>query len=186
MDLRTDRVGLLLDQLSSSVEFSQARLSGLTDDEYLWEPATPAWSVRRRGEAASSRAFGAGEWVIDHDRDPDPEPVTTIAWRLGHLIAGFNGRWEWTFGPRSVDPVDLTAFTPSAAEALDQLRFQTDRWIADAGKLTDDQLDVPGFGQYPYGLDPGIPFIAILWWVNREFIHHAAEAALLRDLYRAR
>jgi hypothetical protein len=53
-------------------------------------------------------------------------------------------------------------------------------------RLTDEQLDVPGYGQYPYGLDPGLPFIAIVWWVNREFIHYAAEAALLRDLWQAR
>jgi len=186
MDIRTDRVGLLLDQLTSSVEISRDRLEGLTDDEYLWEPATPAWSVRRRGEARSTRPEGAGEWVLDYDRDPDPPPVTTIAWRLGHLVSGFAGRWEWTFGGRGVDPTELVDFTPHAAEALDQLWTQTDRWLADAAKLTDEQLDEPGYGLYPYGLDPEIPFIGILWWTNREFIHHTAEAALLRDLYRAR
>lgn len=35
MDVRTDRVGLLLDQLDSSVEISRARLAGLTDEEFL-------------------------------------------------------------------------------------------------------------------------------------------------------
>ena len=49
--------------------------------------------------------------------------------------------------------------------------------------MTDEQLDVPGFGQFPYGLDPQLPFISIVWWMNREFIHHSAEIALLRDLY---
>ncbi len=186
MDIRTDRVGVLLDQLESSVEISRDRLEGLTDDECRWEPATPAWSIRRRGEAASPQAFGRGDWVIDHERDPDPPPVTTIAWRLGHLIGMYAGRWEWTFGARSEDPMTLTAFTPFARDALDQLWAQTDRWVADVGTLTDEQLDEPGHGQYPYGLDPQIPFIGILWWMNREFIHHTAEVALLRDLYRAR
>jgi hypothetical protein len=186
MDLRTDRVGLLLDQLESWVGISRERLAGLTDEEYRWEPAPGAWSVHRRGEARSARAYGPGEWVLDHDRDPDPPPVTTIAWRLGHLVSGFAGRWEWTFGSRSVDPVDLVEFTPSAAAAVDQLWAETDRWIASVGATTDEQLDTPGFGQYPYGLDPQLPFVAIVWWVNREFIHHAAEAALLRDLYAAR
>jgi hypothetical protein len=51
------------------------------------------------------------------------------------------------------------------------------------GTLTDEQLDTVGFGQYPAGLDPTLPIIAIVWWVNREFIHHTAEIALLRDLY---
>ncbi len=186
MDFRADRLGLLLDQLRSSVEFSRERFEGLTDDEYLWEPAQPAWSIRRRGEATSARAFGSGDWVIDHDRDPDPPPVTTIAWRLTHLIAMYEGRWHWTFGPRTTDPMQLLVATPVAKDALDQLWSQTDRWLADTATLTDEQLDTVGFGQYPYGLDPQVPIIAILWWMNREFIHHAAEVALLRDLHRAR
>ena len=186
MDFRTDRLGLLLDQLRSSVDFSRDRIEGLTDDEYLWEPARPAWSVRRRGEAASARAFGSGDWVLDHDREPDPAPVTTIAWRLTHLIAMYEGRWHWTFGPRATDPKELLVPTPVAKEALDQLWSQTDRWLTDTATLTDEQLDTVGFGQYPYGLDPQLPVVAILWWMNREFIHHAAEVALLRDLHRSR
>lgn len=185
MDIRLDRVGLLLDQLASSVELSKQRFAGLTDEEYLWEPASPSWSVRRRGEAASARAYGPGEWVLDLDRDSDPEPVTTIAWRLNHLTWGFAGRWEWTFGARKTEPKELVDFSPVAAVALGQLWEQVDRWATSVETLTDEQLDVPGHGQFPYGLDPRLPFVGILWWVNREFIHHAAEVALLRDLYRA-
>ena len=186
MDFRTDRLGLLLDQLATSADMSRARFDGLTDEEYLWEPAQPAWSIRRRDAAVSPGAFGRGDWVIDHDREPEPPPVTTIAWRLGHLIDMFESRWHWTFGPRNTDPKELVAFTPSAQVALDQLWSQTDRWLTDAATLTDEQLDMVGYGQYPYGLDPQLPFAAILWWMNRELIHHAAEVALLRDLYRAR
>jgi hypothetical protein len=53
------------------------------------EPAPGAWSIRRRGQAPTSKAFGPGEWVLDDDAgDLDPAPVTTIAWRLGHLHSG--------------------------------------------------------------------------------------------------
>jgi hypothetical protein len=27
--------------------------------------------------------------------------------------------------------------------------------------------------------------VDIVWWVNQEILHHGAEIALLRDLYRA-
>ena len=37
----------------------------LGDEEYLWEPAPGAWSIRRRGEAMSPRPFGPGEWQPD-------------------------------------------------------------------------------------------------------------------------
>jgi len=30
------------------------------------------------------------------------------------------------------------------------------------------------------------PIIEIVWWVNQELLHHGAEIALLRDLYRMR
>ncbi len=43
------------------------RLTGLTDDEYLWEPAANAWTIRP----------GKGiDWAYP---PPDPAPVTTIA-----------------------------------------------------------------------------------------------------------
>ena len=186
-ELRTDRLGLLLDQHDSSREFSQARLEGLSDEEYLWEPAPGAWSIRRRDEASTPKAFGLGEWVLDRDSpDPDPAPVTTIAWRLGHLHSGFAGRWEWTFGQRRQPVETLVDFSPSAAVALERFWALMDRWRDSIAAMTPEQLDRPGFGQYPYGLDPELPFIAIVWWTNREFIHHMAEIALLRDLWRTR
>jgi hypothetical protein len=184
VDLRTDRVGLLLDQLASSVEFSQARLAGMTDEEFRWEPVPGAWSVRRRGEAATPAAYGPGEWLLDLERpEPVPAPVTTIAWRISHLADCFAGRWEWTFGSRSVSPKEVLEFSPSAAKATEELWFQVERWSGSVATLTDDQLDMIGYGQYPQGLDPQLPIIAIVWWVNRELIHHTAEAALLRDLW---
>jgi hypothetical protein len=175
---------LLLDQLTTSTELSRGRLDGLTDEEYLWEPASDSWSVRRRGAGVTSGAFGPGEWLLDLERpEPVPAPLTTIGWRLSHLVDCFAGRWEWTFGSRSIDPAVATEFTPSADKALAMLWEGADRFAASVAQMTDEQLDVPGYGQYPYGRDPQLPFISIVWWMNREFIHHAAEVALLRDLY---
>lgn len=185
MTFRTDRLGLLLEQLESSREISRARLEGVSDAEYLWEPAPGAWSLRRRGAATTAHAFGAGDWVLDHLRPaPHPAPVTTIAWRLGHLTASFAQRWDWTFGGHTLRE-DAVEFTPSAAEALDRFWALIERWQARVATLTDAQMDMVGFGQFPGGLDPQVPFIAIVWWTNREFIHHMAEIALLRDLWAA-
>jgi hypothetical protein len=137
--VRTDRLGLLLDQFDQAREMAQVRLTGLGDEEYLWEPVPGCWSIRRRGEAATPRAFGPGEWVLDqgapdipageyaevarqaaggmtvakiaddwsvsverveqvlaHTGEPeaDETPVTTIAWRLGHLHPALDPRRE--------------------------------------------------------------------------------------------
>ncbi|HSB86611.1 MAG TPA: DinB family protein [Ilumatobacteraceae bacterium] len=189
MEVRTDRIGVLVEQLLDSKELSAERVTGLTRDEYLWEPHDGMWSLRRRGESATPHAFGPGDWVLDHDTSIspfDPGPLTTIAWRIAHLTSGFAGRWEWTFGTRSVEPKEMVEFTPDADIALHSLWGWVESWAKSVDSMTDEQLEVPGFGTYPYGLDPQIPFIGIVRWVNREFIHHMAEVALMRDLYAAR
>lgn len=228
---RTGRLGLLLDQFDRAREMAQVRLAGLSDEEYLWEPVSGCWSIRHRGDPATSRAFGPGEWVLDlgaadipaneyaevarqaaggmtvakiaddwsvnverveqilaHTGAPEPDaaPVTTIAWRLGHLHFCFAGGWEWTFGERLQEPKLLVDFTPSAALALERFWAVIDRWRDSVAALTDEQLDTVGFSQYPYGSDPDDPYVDVLSGTNLEFIHHMAEIALLRDLWGAR
>ncbi len=180
--IKTDRLGILIDQLEVSREISQQRLEGLTDAECFWEPVAGSWSIRRRGTERTGGAHGVGDWVLDFEEpEPTPAPVTTIAWRLGHLSAGFWGRWEWTFGERKTPPHDFV-YASSATEMVDRLWSELDRWQGSIATLTDEQLDMVGFGQFP-GLDPYIPFIGIVWWTNREFIHHMSEISLLRDLW---
>jgi len=184
-NLRTDRVGLLLDQLTDAVALSRIRLDGLTDNELIWEPQPAMWSIRHRADATSPDAFGPGAYVLDADHNLDPfasGPLTTIAWRIGHLVSCFAGRWEWTFGDRATPPTDLVDFTPDTT-MVERLWHEIDRWVVAVDQLDDVRLDQVGFGQYPDGLDPDVPFVTIVRWMNRETIHHLAEVALLRDLY---
>ena len=55
-------------------------LETLTDEEYLWEPVPGCWSIRPTGPG------GRGEFE-QAQPDPEPAPVTTIAWRLSHLAS---------------------------------------------------------------------------------------------------
>jgi DinB superfamily len=187
MDFRTDRTGVLLDLLATSADMARERLASLTDDEYLWSPVAPCWTVRRRGDpAAAPDAFGPGDWLLDHADDVgDPPPFTTVAWRLGHLANGFASRSEWSFGEHVVDPTDLVAFAPTASEGLGVLWSEVERFAAGVAETGQADLDMVGYSQMPYGLDPQVPFCSIVWWQTRELIHHTAEAALLRDLYAA-
>ena len=58
------------------------RFDGLTDEEYLWEPVDECWSVRPRGSSDAPVQAGTGDWTIDFAfPEPEPAPVTTIAWR---------------------------------------------------------------------------------------------------------
>jgi hypothetical protein len=183
--LRTDRIGLLLDQLGDAVTLSRARIDGISDAELCWEPHVEAWSIRPRGHAASPDAYGPGDQVLDRDHGLDPfagGPLTTAAWRIGHLVSSFAGRWEWTFGQRQTPPDDLVDFRPDTS-LVDRLWTEIDRWTNAIELLEDEHLDEVGYGQYPDGMDRHLPFITIVRWMNRETIHHLAEVALLRDLY---
>ncbi|HVV18884.1 MAG TPA: DinB family protein [Pseudonocardiaceae bacterium] len=161
------------------------RLAGLTDDEYAWEPVPGCWSVRRQGESTAQHAVGTGEFRFEFAFPaPEPPPVTTIAWRLAHLIVG-------VFGERNAShfdgpPIALRTFeyAGTAKAALTQLDDVYAHWIAAVRGMDDAAMAEPcGPAE---GIYQDAPLAALVLHINREAIHHGAEVALLRDLYRAR
>ena len=124
-DLTTE----LLDQLEWHwTSQLRPRLDGLTDAEYLWEPVPGCWSVRPRGTSSAPVQGGSGETVIEFTfPEPVPAPVTTIAWRLGHVIVGVLGaRVHGHFGGPAYDYMSFD-YSPTAAGALAQLDVRTRR-----------------------------------------------------------
>jgi hypothetical protein len=160
------------------------RLQGLTDEEYRWEPVAGCWSVRPRDQATSTDAVGVGDTVLDYALpEPTPPPVTTIAWRLGHIAVGLFGmRASNHFGDGSV--TYATVDWPLTADgALAMLDEHYRRWTDGVRSLGTDDLAAPcGPAE---GTFSDQPFAALILHINREAIHHGAEVALLRDLYRA-
>ena len=176
----------LLEQLTWHWE-AQLRpgLAGLTDDEHLWEPVPGAWSIRPRGAAVTTMAAGGGDHVADFQvPEPVPAPVTTIAWRLGHLIVGVLGaRNAAHFGgpPMAYDTYE---WSPHADEALAALDDGYRRWVEGVRGLGEDGLERPvgpaegPWAEHTYG--------ELVLHISREVIHHGAEVLLLRDLHRHR
>ena len=163
------------------------RLEGLTDQEYFWEPVPGCWSLRKRGTSTAPRAAGAGEFQYEYaypSPEPDPPPVTTIAWRLAHVIVGvFGARNAGHFGGPPVD-WDTFDYAGTAADALVQLDGAYATWIKGVRGLGNDGLARPcGPAEGPYA---DYPLGALVLHINREAVHHGAEIALLRDLYRAK
>ncbi len=158
------------------------RIGSLTDEEYFWEPAPDSWSVRRRDTSRAPMTMGSGEYTIDFARpEPVPAPVTTIAWRLGHIVVGVLGmRNAAHFGG---PPRDYASFhySGTAAGALAQLDAAYAGWLAGIRALDEQGLQRPcGPAEGPYA-DRSMATLAL--HINREVIHHGAEIALLRDLY---
>ena len=175
------------DQLHDQLDFHwqhslRPRLEGLTDEEYLWEPVADCWSLRPRADTRTSHAAGAGDVVLDYAMpEPAPAPVTTIAWRLGHLIVGCLAmRTASHFGGPVVDH-DTWEYAGTADGALAQLDEQYAAWSAGVAALDGAGLARPcGAAEGPFA---AYPLAALVLHINREMIHHGAEVCLLRDLY---
>jgi hypothetical protein len=161
------------------------RLDGITDQEYFWEPAPLCWSVRPRGTSTAPVAAGSGDYVIEYAfPEPDPAPVTTIAWRLAHIIVACLGQRNASHFGGPPAGYETFEYAGTAAQALRQLDEGYAIWIKGVRALGADGLDRPvGPAEGPWAEHP---MAALMLHINREVIHHGAEIALLRDLYRAR
>ncbi len=165
---------------ASSFEYYAARttrrLAGLDDDEYFWEPVRGCWNVRIGPEGVSCD----WEWP-----PPDPPPVTTIAWRIVHIcsflqehgmraVAFERGKAAW--GAPTVIP-------ESAAAALAALDVAIEAWKRDLASVDDERLWEPMGPEAGRFADSSVA--GFVEHIHDEFVHHSAEVALLRDLYRA-
>jgi hypothetical protein len=76
------------------------------------------------------------------DSPPDPAPVTTMAWRLSHLIVGFaEMKGSHVGGP--LTSVATYSYPGAAAEALVQLDDVHDQWIEGVRRLGEAGLARP-------------------------------------------
>jgi hypothetical protein len=160
------------------------RFDGLTDSEYFWQPVPDCWSIRRRGESTAPISVGAGEYTMDYGiPEPDPAPVTTIAWRLGHMIVGlFASRTATHFGGPPVD-WPTWEYAATAKGALQQLDETYAAWRDAVRGLGEAGLARPVGPAEADGQYADFPMADLILHINREAIHHGAEIALLRDLY---
>ncbi len=152
------------------------RLQGLSDDEYFWEPAPGCWTVRPIGE---------GKFLSDWEEpEPTPPPFTTIAWRMCHIGFLLAERASYHFGNRSYT-LDAVDWPGTAQDGMAFMERGYEEWSAGVAALEDSALAHKQEGP-PGTLDGEFPFADVILHLNREVIHHGAEVALLRDLYRAR
>jgi hypothetical protein len=149
------------------------RLAGLTEPEYLWEPVPDVWTVRPDGD----------RWVAEPRREPepDPAPLTTIAWRMWHIasdcfasyVSPALGNWPL--------PVADDEWYGAVAPAIAAMELARDAFRERVVSLGEDGIWSelgPAWG----------PFADSTWadlvvHAQDELSHHGAEIALLRDLY---
>lgn len=134
----------------------------------------------RLSNHAFGRLWDRVRGLTDDELTWEPAPgVTTAAWRLGHLARLLTERrvGDW-LGQPAPAPVELP---DSADGALAAVRTAHDRWRQVLAATTDESLAEPiGRGRYAAATRRGFAL-----HILDELIHHAAEVALVRDLYAA-
>jgi len=154
-DHRTDRLGVLLEQLDRAREIAQATpgRAGRAGEPPRRGTAGPGLArgrsprstcgsrrraIGRCGAAGGPGAHGrsgraSGCWTARPATPTQPGDHDRLA--AGHLHLAFAGSWEWTFGGRRQPPAQLVDFSLSAAVALERFwarcrrrqRFRPDR-----------------------------------------------------------
>lgn len=164
---------LLFFSTADAYERLRARLTGLTDDEYRWEPVPGMWTVRESG----------GRWVVEDDPEaPAPAPVTTIAWRTWHIASSCLAQYVSHLGPWPLG-VEGLGWYPDAGSAVAALESAWAAFHERIHALGEDGVRRP--------LGPGWGPFADNTWADLvthaadELAHHGAEIGLLRDLYPA-
>lgn len=173
----------VLDQIESHwQERLRPRLDGLSDEEYLWEPVAGCWSVHRRGESSAPVSWGSGDFTWDYGPETKPTPVTTIAWRLGHLIQGFaDTNAAFFLGGERADAqtFDYPGTAEAALARLDEVYAD---FVAGVRSLGDAGLAEPQGDRSPPAFADA-PVARVVLYMSVEAFHHGAEVCLLRDLY---
>jgi DinB superfamily len=169
---------LLVAALGHAIVASRFACRDLTDEEYFWEPVTPCWGIRRRGESAAATQWGTGDWVIEMWGD-DPPRVTTIGWRVVHLAVGSEIYADTTFEGRgsSVADADIPG---SADEAVARLHAVQDRLLVHFAGVGAAALTQPT----PTHWGDTLPLWQLMWTSVVEQLHHGAEIGALRDIKR--
>jgi hypothetical protein len=170
---------LLQRQLERARGTIRARLAGLTDDEFFWQPVADSWTIRpsRPGE---EHLNGSGEWIYDYAMpDPDPPPFTTIGWRLIH-IGGINDMYfEHVFGAGLRDYPDQR-IPHKAAAAVVWWEQGIRKFLEQLAEAEDSDLE--RVVTVPWEVTQSVEeWLGVLLYEN---IHHGAEIGVLRDLYR--
>ena len=129
-------------------------------------------------------AAGGGDLVADFEYpEPDPAPVTTIAWRIAHIRVGVFGQRNASHFGRRPDRLPERRVGRRCGHRAGRARRGVRRLDEGGRRARLDDLTRPvGPAEGPFAEHP---YAELVLHINREVIHHGAEILLLRDLYRA-
>jgi hypothetical protein len=154
----------------------KARLQGIDAEELLWEPAPGCWSVRSSVEGGLVMDFGlGGTSMLPAITSP---PVTTIAWRLAHIVDLLKeDRCATVLGLEPDANAHELWLTQRPDEVFDHLDRAHDTWRGYLARTDPEAWLEP--------VERWGSRVGFVHHILDEFIHHGAEVGVLRDLWRA-
>jgi DinB family protein len=168
-----DAVELLRFQLDAAFSMLHERVADLTDEEFWWEPSPDVWTIRELPD---------GRWAADYDEpDPVPAPLTTIGWRIVHILECKLMYDEYAFGEGRLRWDRDISSPRSAAEALQALDTNHARLASSVAELNEHDLD----RQVMTNWGERWPAWRIIWTMIEHDLWHGGEIGALRDLYRS-
>lgn len=153
-----------------------ARLEGLTDAEYLWEPVRDSLSIHPGDDGAFRVATLFPESVPGV-----PDPVTTIAWRIWHIGNLCLRGYVIYFFEDVPDLGDRHEWPGTAKEGIQALAEDWERFTSRIAALGDKRLLEPTRLGPDYWADE--TYLKLALHALDEVAHHGGEIGLLRDLY---
>lgn len=169
--MNNQRVILLATEMDEAWEALSSWIDGLKDSEYFWEPVPSCWTVHSNKE---------GHWIVDYKKpQPDPSPITTIAWKLVHLASCKIMYQEYAFGEGKLTWDELP-IPHNASEAISWLEEAHSQLRRELDNLKDADLEE----MRPTNWGEMWPTWRIFWTMISHDLHHGAEIGCLRDLYR--
>ena len=166
-----DSTELIVTMSQDAYAMLRERVTGLTEEEFWWEPVPNAWTVRPLAD---------GRWATDYAQpDPIPAPFTTIGWRLVHILECKLMYDDYAFGS-GVHRWDVDVSSPhTVRDALQDL----DRHHA---SLIEHLRERPA-GAWQAGVQTNWgerwPAWRIAWTLIKHDLWHGGEIGVLRDLY---
>jgi hypothetical protein len=164
-------MALLTTTMQEAYERLRIRLEGLTEQEFFWQPVPDCWTVY---------PDESGRWTYDyHVPDPEPAPLTTIAWQLVHVGACKVMYHEWAYGPARLTWPELNV-PCTVIDTLALLDRGQTLLQDDLQRLSESQLDEPVLTNW----GERWPAWRIFWVMTDHDALHGGIVGHLRDVYR--
>ncbi|MED4957793.1 DinB family protein [Paenibacillus sp. FSL R5-0527] len=157
-------------QYQISSQMLDIHLTGLTDDEYFWRPASTG--LHFVNESGYLRA----DWPEFEGYEIGPASITWLTW---HIIFWWSMVLDHSFGDGTLTRENIPC-PGSAKEANDKILQLKKQWEAATDRLSNDEWHTDDRTKWPFS---GKPFYELSAWLNLELMKNAAEIGYCRFLY---